>query len=53
MLFNYYCALHVVCGGKFLLYAKLNCNSLEVFAVTCYSCVAKAYCTGYFTGKVS
>ena len=42
MLFNYYRALYVVHCGKFLLYAKLNCNSFEVFVVTCYSCVALA-----------
>ena len=48
---NSYHILQIVQGGKVLRYGKLSCNSLENSWMV-WSCMAKAYCTGYFTRKV-
>ena len=36
----------VVRGGKISWYAEFNCNSQETLAVSCQSCITKAYFTG-------
>ena len=47
-----YHILQVVRGGKVLRLQNLILICLKTFAVGQWSCMAKAYCTSYFTGKV-
>ena len=46
------CILQIVRGRKFSQLHNYTVNRWKAFAVGWKSCMAKAYCTVYFTGKV-